>query len=117
MATWSLGSDSGWITSNPEVIRSLGLVPKNALMTSDRAPFLVRRKPGSNLELNTECRYAAIRISSILKGSTKQFGWLQAPAKQFAKAQRHAVFSDRRAGFRARTNATRVLVGGAAASQ
>ena len=56
---------------------------KNALMTSDRAPFLVRRKPGSNPELNTECRYATSRISSILKGSTKQFGWLQAPATNF----------------------------------
>lgn len=35
-------------------------------------------KPG-NLK-NTACGYAASRISSNLKGSTKQFGWLQAPA-------------------------------------
>jgi hypothetical protein len=27
-----LGSDSGWMTSNPEVITSLGLVPKNAIV-------------------------------------------------------------------------------------
>ena len=30
-----LGSDSGWMTSNPEVISSLGLVPKNALVATD----------------------------------------------------------------------------------
>jgi hypothetical protein len=28
--------------------------------------------------------YAASRISSTLKGSTKQFGWLQAPAIEFS---------------------------------
>jgi hypothetical protein len=28
--------------------------------------------------------YAASRISSRLKGSTKQFGWLQAPATNFS---------------------------------
>jgi hypothetical protein len=31
--------------------------------------------------------YAASRISSTLKGSTKQFGWLQAPATMNATAE------------------------------
>jgi hypothetical protein len=30
-----LGSDSGWMTSNPEVISSLGLAPKNAFGLTD----------------------------------------------------------------------------------
>jgi len=30
-----LGSDSGWMTSNPEVISSFGLVAKNALVFTD----------------------------------------------------------------------------------
>jgi hypothetical protein len=33
-----LGSDSGWMTSNPEVISSLGLVPKYARGTTESIP-------------------------------------------------------------------------------
>jgi len=36
-----------------------------------------------NLE-NAGCGYAASRISSNLKGSTKQFGWLQAAATKLS---------------------------------
>jgi hypothetical protein len=35
---------------------------------------------GSNCQQITCRRYAASRISSTLRDSTKQFGWLQAPA-------------------------------------
>src|SRR6202049_1382048 len=37
-----------------------------------------RSEPGTSR--NAACGYAARRISSNLKGSTKQFGWLQASA-------------------------------------
>jgi hypothetical protein len=42
-----LGSDSGWMTSNPEVISSLGLVPKNALVPPNGRAFPDGRQPGS----------------------------------------------------------------------
>ena len=32
------------------------------------------------MTFNSQAAYAARRISSKLNGSTKQFGWLQAPA-------------------------------------
>ena len=41
-----------------------------------------RSEPGTSR--NAACGYAARRISSNLKGSTKQFGWLQASATKIS---------------------------------
>jgi hypothetical protein len=62
---------------NPEVISSsVGLVPTDALVMTGLANF---RVVGSNRQpMTLSARYAASRISSNLKGSTKQFGWLRA---------------------------------------
>jgi hypothetical protein len=54
----------------------------NALVLIDGlTPGLSATGKPRNLK-NTACAYAASRISSTLKGSTKQFGWLQASATE-----------------------------------
>ena len=58
---------------------------KNALVLTGLGIFEMirtRKQPGTSR--NAGCGYAASRISSNLKGSTKQFGWLQAPATKIS---------------------------------
>ena len=41
--------------------------------------------PSGRLDGTSRAAYAASRISSNLKGTTKQFGWLQAPATHYRR--------------------------------
>jgi hypothetical protein len=52
---------------------------RSALSTPVTSSVVARNRPLMTVDLRGVA-YAASRISSTLKGSTKQFGWLQAPA-------------------------------------
>jgi hypothetical protein len=61
---------------------------ENALVLSDRANFRIVGPGSKRQSMTLHAGYAVSRISSRLKGSTKQFGWLQAPATNRARTPR-----------------------------
>ena len=56
---------------------------RSALSTPVTSSVVARNRPLVTVDLRGVA-YAASRISSTLKGSTKQFGWLQAPATKIS---------------------------------
>jgi Transposase IS200 like len=69
---------------------------RSALSTPVTSSVVARNRPLMTVDLRGVA-YAANRISSTLKGSTKQFGWLQAPAT--IRSRQSEAGRTRRNGF------------------